>query len=269
MTKPEAGPTAGGHRTASRVLDILEILASKTASCALRELSHELDAPKSSLLPLLRTLVSRGYITQDRAGEYSLGTRILELSAGLDQQGDLRKIAHQEMLALRNSTSESVILAKLTSDRRSVVFIDNVDSYHRVHASAQVGETHPVHSSSSGRLLLAYMPLAEREAIIETLELTPLTKKTITSKDALREEIERIQSSGVCITVDQTILGRCAIAAPIFNHWGEVMAACVINAPTERVRDDIPALTEAVTACAATISQRIGYRADLKKQQPA
>jgi DNA-binding IclR family transcriptional regulator len=269
VSTPASEAVKGDHRTASRVLDILEVLAGRTASYSLRDLSQELSAPKSSLIPLLRTLLGRGYISQDRSGEYSLGTRILELSARLDQQSDMRKIAHRELLALRNQTGESVILSRLTSDRHSVVFIDTVDSHHRVHASAQVGETHPLHSSSSGRLLLAYMPVAERDAIIDTLQLTPLTRKTITSRKALRDELERIQSSAVCITVDQTILGRCAIAAPIFNHWGEVIAACVLNAPTERVQDAIPALTEAVTACAASISLQIGYRGEHGNQQTA
>ena len=250
---------SGGHRTASRVLDILELLAKQTESCPLRELSAELKAPKSSLLPLLRTLVQRDYIVQDRAGHYSLGPKVLELSVGAHEQGDLRKVANNELLALRNKTSESVILSRLTSDRKAIVFIDYIVSNHRVHAAAQVGEMHPVHTSSSGRLLLAYMPKEEREAIIESLDLTPLTEKTITNRDLLREEIKHIQQTGVCLTIDQTVLGRCAIAAPIFNHWGEAIAACVLNAPYERVRNDIPELTASVIACAENISQKIGY----------
>ena len=66
-------PADPGHRTANRVLDILEQLADAPRSCALRDLSRDLDAPKSSLLPLLRTLAARGYVTRDDAGAYRLG----------------------------------------------------------------------------------------------------------------------------------------------------------------------------------------------------
>lgn len=64
----------GGHRAANRLVDILELLARRREGLALREVSAQLEAPKSSLLPLLRALVARGYLSQGRAGEYRLGS---------------------------------------------------------------------------------------------------------------------------------------------------------------------------------------------------
>ena len=63
----------GGHRAANRVVDILELLAASVDGLALRDLSRQLETPKSSLLPLLRALTARDYLTQDRAREYRLG----------------------------------------------------------------------------------------------------------------------------------------------------------------------------------------------------
>ncbi|KJS06215.1 MAG: hypothetical protein VR73_10310 [Gammaproteobacteria bacterium BRH_c0] len=258
---PEIDTTisAGGHRTANRVLDILELLADMTGNCSLRDMSLALEAPKSSLLPLLRTLTERGYISHDDHG-YQLATKVLELGSGLDTERDLRNLAHAELVALRNLTAESTILARLTSDRKAVIYIDKVEGLHRILAAAKIGETRPLHATSSGRLLLAHMPAAERDATIDALQLTRYTDKTIVDKAELRAEIDRILSQGYCINIDQSVLGHCAIAAPIRDHWGHVIAASVLSAPTDRVKDKLPSLTQALQATASAISRQLGYK---------
>lgn len=257
--KVDTNITTGGHRTANRLLDILELLADKSQNCPLRDLSVALDAPKSSLLPLLRTLTERGYLTHEEHG-YKLGTKVLELSSGLDTERDLRNLAHAELVALRNATDESTILARLTSDRKNVVYIDKVEGLHRILAAAKIGETRPLHATSSGRLLLANMPAAERALTIEQLQLTRYTQKTIVSKTKLLSEINSILEQGFCTNIDQSVLGHCAIAAPIMDHWGEVIAACVLSAPTERVKHKLPALINKLKATASSISNQLGYK---------
>jgi len=71
--------SAAGHRYANRVVDILELLARSTDGLALREVSAELEAPESSLLPLLRALTARGYLERARTGDYRLGARLRNL----------------------------------------------------------------------------------------------------------------------------------------------------------------------------------------------
>lgn len=259
----------GGHRTANRLLDVLELLAEQAAPCALRDVSYALEAPKSSLLPLLRTLVERGYICQDQNGNYHLGTKVLELSGGLDAEQDLRAIAHTELLALRNRTDESTILVRLTSDRKAVVYIDKVEGSHRIRAAARVGETRCLHSTSSGKLLLAYMPEQERKATIDTIEFTRFTEKTTRNKRQLQAEIKAILAQGYCVNLDQSVMGHCAIAAPIRDHWGEVLAACVLSAPSERVQHSLAQLTAELTQTAEAISQRLGYKPRINHQKNA
>lgn len=254
------GPADSGHRTANRLLDILELLARTPGGSALKDLSRELGAPKSSLLSLLQTLHRRGYVSQDSRGLYRLGTRALTLSGAEGDEQDLREIAHGEIRALAEKTGESAILATLTSDHRAVIYIDKVESLHRIRATARVGETRPLHSTSSGRLLLAHLPAAERETLIDQLELTRFTERTITSRARLREEMTRILGEGICINIDQSLQGHCAMAAPVRDRRGEVVAACVLSAPSERVRDAIATLSEQVKASALAISLRLGHR---------
>jgi len=247
-----------GHRTATRVLDILEILGASSGN-TLTDLGRLLAAPKSSLLPLLRTLQSRHYVSRDAAGSYHLGTKLLELSSSLNAKMDLRTIAHPELVDLTKRTGESSILVRLTSDRRAVVYIDKVECAHPIRAAASIGDTRPLHSTASGRLLLAYLPEELREPIIRSLELTRYTDKTITNRAALRKELEKIRCQGYCINIDQSIRGHCAIAAPIVESHGEVVAACVLSAPRDRVCDSISDITDDLLQTAIQISRRLGY----------
>jgi IclR family acetate operon transcriptional repressor len=248
-----------GHRTAGRVLDILECLAMAPQGSALRDLSRILDAPKSSLLPLLRTLVGRGYASRDANGLYRLGAMVLQLGSGSLDGMDLRDIARPLLAALTQRTGESTILATLTSDEHSVVYIDKVEGTHRIRATASVGETRPLHSTSSGKVLLAWMPKEQREAVIRSLRLTRLTEYTITTKAALRAELDRVHREGVCINADQSVVGHCTVAAPILDRDGHAVAACVLSAPKERIWAALPRVVKDVKATAASISALLGH----------
>lgn len=255
----ESGGTTG-HRTANRVLDILELLSSTPDGFALKDISRQLDAPKSSLLPLLMTLCDRGYISQDYHGVYRLGTRLLEISTGVNRQMNLRDIAHPELRALAVKTGESVILSRLTTDAGAVVYIDKVETFRRARATAAVGDSRPLHSTSSGKLLLAFMPEARMTRIVDQLEMMPYTEYTVTRKEELLSEIREIRGRGYALAINQSILGVCSIAAPIRDREGEVIAACVLSGPVERIGDSVPVLVKEVMATASLISRQLGYR---------
>src|SRR2546422_638118 len=83
----------GGHRAANRVVDILELLAASPDGLALRDVTAQLEAPKSSLLALLRALTARGYLAQGRAGEYRLGPSAVDLGAAAPTPNALMEAA--------------------------------------------------------------------------------------------------------------------------------------------------------------------------------
>lgn len=251
------------HRTASRILDILELLAESNSGHALRDLSRGLTAPKSSLLPLLRTLTARGYIAQDNAGAYRLGTKLLELTHGISRNMDLPNVGHPLLADLAAQTGEATILVRFTSDRGAVVYIDKIESVHQVRVSVAIGDTRPLHSTSSGKLLLAFLPAEEQNAALAKLDMPAITAKTNTNIVALRRELNKIRADGYCINVDQSVMGQGAMAAPVMDRYGSVVAACVISAPKERFTDRRRELLRELLNTARTMSYRLGYR-----QQP-
>jgi DNA-binding IclR family transcriptional regulator len=249
---------AGGHRAANRVVDILELVAASREGLPLREVSAQLEAPKSSLLPLLRALAARGYLDQGRGGEYRLGPRALELGSGSPAHRELHEIARPALVELMRRTGETVFLGALAADGQSVVYVDKVESEQIIRYAAGVGDRRPLHATSSGKVILAHLPEEDREAILRDLTLAHHTERTVTSPQALRAALDEIRAAGVCVSVDELVRGASGVSAPIFDRHGRVVGACTIGGPTDRVRPRVRTLTTEVKAAARAISALLG-----------
>jgi DNA-binding IclR family transcriptional regulator len=254
----------GGHRAANRVVDILELLAARPEGLPLREVSAQLEAPKSSLLPLLRALTARGYLAQGRAGEYRLGPGALDLGAAAPGQRELVDVARPAAVELMRRTGETVFVGVLSSDRASVVYVDKVESDHIIRYAGGVGDRRPLHATSSGKAILAFLSSDEREDVLRSLSLSRHTERTVTSLAALRAALEEIRRTGVCVTVDELVAGASGIAAPVFDRYGRVAGACAIGGPTDRVRPRLKLLATEVKATARALSERLGHRTATK-----
>src|SRR5205814_9318169 len=144
-SKNRAAPSNGdgGQRAANRVVDILELVARHPEGLALRDVSAQLEAPKSSLLPLLRALTARGYLAHGRAGEYRLGRGALDLGAAVPAQRELVDVARPAVVELMRRTGETVFVGMLSSDRTSVVYVDKLDSDHIIRYAGGVRDRRP------------------------------------------------------------------------------------------------------------------------------
>jgi len=249
------------------VVDILELVAASTEGLALRDVSARLEAPKSSLLPLLRALTARGYLAQGRAGEYRLGPGALDLGATTPTQRELVDVARPPALDLMRRTGETVFLGVLSTDHRSVVYVDKVDSDHIIRYAGGVGDRRPLHATSSGKAILAFLPAEERDEILKSLSLARHTARTITSLPALRASLDDIRRAGVCVTIDELVAGASGIAAPVFDRYGRVAGACALGGPTDRVRPRLKALASEVKSTARTLSERLGHRGGEEKRR--
>jgi DNA-binding IclR family transcriptional regulator len=241
-------------------VDILELMMGSPDGLALRDLAAHLEAPKSSLLPLLRTLVARGYLAQGPLGEYRLGRRALELGMGSPAHGGLPDIARPALRALMQRSGETVFLGTLSADGLAVVFVDKVDSDQVIRYAGGVGDRRPLHATSSGKVILAFLPPPQRDTILRALTLKRYTDRTVTSPAALRAALDEVRQTGVCFNLDELAVGAAGIAAPIFDRDGQVAGACAIGGPTDRVHPRIKALAAEVKATARDISALLGHR---------
>ncbi len=261
---PENEPRSGKHTVQSveRTFDVLEALATERRPVAISELSQRLGLHISTVHRLLATLIERGYARQDeRSGRYSIGGRLLELASGLTEQVDVRMEARPMLERLAAQVGETANLSVRSGD--SLVYIDQVQTNRLVRMFTRVGSSAPLYCTGSGKLFLAFSENYERDLNRYLLEnrLEPRTPGTLTTPQALREELRRIRERGYSFDNEEMEEGVVCVAAPVFDRQGQLLAAISVSGPTSRMLgSDVARVIEPVQTSATEISTVLGYK---------
>lgn len=254
----ERGEGAGGVQSVDRAVSVLEILAQR-GEAGVSEVAVDIGVHKSTAFRLLAALEERELVeqTQER-GKYRLGFGILRLASAVPGQLDVTHQGRAICGQLAAQLGETVNIAV----RRShfVVNIDQARGPSAVAAHNWVGELTPLHATSSGKILLAYMTPEERRKVLASSGLARLTAHTITSQRELGAQVDAAARAGYASSIEELEDGLNAIAAPVRDDTGGVIAALSVSGPVyrfteERMRD----VTPDVVAAAAAISHRMGY----------
>ena len=208
------------------------------------------------------TLLVLGYLEQDASRKYRLGLRAADLGMSALNANGLRKHARPYLEELRERTSYTASLGVL--DTHEVLLMDRLRSFRRdpgdVSLNLHTGSRLPPYCNSIGKLLLASLPEFERHDVIAGLSLTKRTPKTITSKTALREQLDEIQSTGLAVDDQELVKGIHAISAPIRNKARETVAAVALSAHNTVIslEEFVDALGPHLMATAERISEQLG-----------
>ncbi len=259
--KPPNGLAASRQsppRSATRIPQILCLLANQPTGATLSELSLRSGTPKSSLLALLRALTQSGFL-QNRDGRYAIGPESVKLASAIVSQRKFPDIAIPIVDGLAVATGESALLAQFDADARAAVYIYKAESRSALRFIAEMGSREPLYSSAVGRVLLAFQPPKSRAAYLRDMKLVPLTPKTIKSKRDLARVLETVRRNRLATSYEETIEGVVGIAAPIFDKSEEVLAGLVIGVPMSRALPRIQILERQVSKAAAEISSLMGY----------
>jgi DNA-binding IclR family transcriptional regulator len=248
--RPATGEEAAGPRSVQRLLGALALLAAADDGLSLADLSHDLAAPKSSLLNLLRPLVTQGYLILHN-NVYSLGPGIFDLSARIlarwSRTGHLRPFLED----LVRRTRETATLAVLDGGGRRVVYSDVIDSPQPLRYVIEPGGNAPLYCTAAGRVLLAFGTAAWRDDYLAHALLKRRTPQTVTDPDRLRAILGEVADSGLAVSFGEMVPGTAALAAPVFGLNGEVVAALGLSAPAERVTEHLDFFSQALQDVAA------------------
>src|SRR5208283_1821097 len=219
-------------------------------------LAEDAGMTRTAGFRLLRTMQARGFAIQDRArGLWRLGGRWGMLSRAAASQGALGATAAPVLAALAAETGENAYLIVRTGLEGEVLALHRADPSLRVYV--EPGKRFLLHAGP-GRLLLAYAPDTIQTEVLSK-RLPRLTPATRIDPRWIAGDLERIRSRGWLITSDEMFAGTCAIAAPVRDAGGEVVAAIVIAAPTLRMRPPRPrSLLTPVLAAATQVSKALG-----------
>ncbi len=257
------GASAGGLSTVRNAARLLKVFRSREADLGVSELARRLGLGKSTVHRMLTTLVAEGLIEQNpRTGGYRLGIVMFELGQAVRVHMDLHAAVGQVLSELRAQTGESSQVGVL--DGHEVVYVDRLESAHSLRLFTETGRRVPVHCTSSGKVLLAYLPEARRHAVLRAAPLTALTPHTIISREQLAAELARVRHRGWAEAVNEREIGIASIAAPVRDVTGDVVAAISIGVPLARcsvmaLRRLAPTIVEAAEAA----SRRLGWSPEM------
>jgi DNA-binding IclR family transcriptional regulator len=207
-------------------------------------------------------LESRRYVERSPSGnEFRLGLRLFELGARAVARINAVETARPFLQRLVQESGETAHLGILRQGE--IVSIANVESHQTLRTPATVGKRAPLHCSSQGKCILAFLPEDAVKNLFRRRALEAFTPRTITSLDALRRRLEHTRTHGYALDDEEFETGLRCVGAPVRDHSGQVVAAMSIAGPAFRLtRDRLPDLIGLVKQTAAEFSHALGYSPD-------
>lgn len=242
-----------------RAVSVLDIL-SERGEQSLSRIAEALGAPKTSVFDILMTLEARRMVSRDgESGRYSLGLHAIELGYSAVNTFGIRKMVAPVLQALNERLDETVHLTVLDDDE--ILYIDCYESTKRLRTYSVIGVRGPLHCTSVGKAILAWLPEERREGLLKRIRYDAFTAGTLVSSGDLRRDLEESRRRGYTIDDVEHEEGVRCVGVPVFDHNGDVAASISVSGPTQRVqREKVPELAEAVMEAAAEMSRRLGYR---------
>lgn len=252
--------TGQGVQSVDRALAILEVLA-RVGEAGVTEIAAELGVHKSTAFRLVATLEAHRLVEQtvDR-GRYRLGVGVLRLAGATTARLDLVQEARPLSRQLASDTGETVNVAVLSES--SALYLDQVAGSSALQPHNWVGQHIPLHATSNGKVLLSGLDDASLDTVLDTLlgTLAAYTPQTITRRAELREELDRVRAQGYALAVDELEVGLTAVAAPIRNAHGDVVASMSVSGPSFRLPTErLDEVVRLVTEAAVEVSHRLGW----------
>lgn len=244
-------------RSVDRAAALLLALGESQGEAGVTELARRLGLHKSTASRLLATLQKRGLVEQDdETGKYRLGLVVIRLAERAERTLDLRAIAMPELERLARLTHETTGLGILDGDQ--LLTVAQADGPNLIAIGDWTGRGTPLHGVAAGKVLLAAM--AERDVLrIVRRGLVRHTERTLVDLEPLLEELARTRRRGYATSIGEFEPGMNAIAAPVHDARGQVLAALNVWGPNFRVTPRrIPEIAAQAREAATAISIRLG-----------
>jgi DNA-binding IclR family transcriptional regulator len=247
----------GGLQSVTRAVRSLELIAEE-GELGVTELGRRLGVHKATASRLAATLAERGLIERDPATErYRLGFGLIRLAGAAMAGLDLVSAARPIIEDLAQESLETVTIGVLSGE--DVVSIDQVTGASSIVSVSWVGRRTPLHTTSTGKVFLAFLDEGERERRLSR-PLERATKRSIVDVAQLRAQLEEVRRRGYAQTLEELEEGLNAVAAPVRQADGEVVAALSVSGPAFRLRPvDVPRIGRRTIEAADRVSRRLGH----------
>jgi IclR family acetate operon transcriptional repressor len=241
-----------------RGLAILELLDQHACGLTIERIAEKTGFPKNGVFRVAMTLWSLGYLTRDEQTKiFMLSRRLLSLGSGLFRQTGLMEAALDVMYDFRDQVKETVLIGTLTDD--CGVVLEQVLGLHPFKFMVDPGKSLALNAAAPCKAMAAFLPPAERDALVARAKFKRFNKRTITDKAKYMKELADVRQLGYAVDRAEELDGVWCIAAPVFDRHGHPLASIWVTGPADRVAGSrTAAIARHAKEHAARISRRLG-----------
>lgn len=222
------------HRPTARVLDILQLLSTTREGCTLTEIATAISVPKSTIVPIIRTLCERRFITQRSTNKYVIGISSMIVGSACLQDMNILELFKTQMKRIVSDTSEACQLGVLVNG--DVLYLAKEDSPEPIRLISFVGKRLPAYATSIGKALLSEYSQAEiRELYPQGLQ--PVTEQTCTDFEAFYNECQKGKKRGYFTDNEEISPGINCFSVPL-TYRDRYIAAMSVSIPTFRLNKE-------------------------------
>jgi IclR family KDG regulon transcriptional repressor len=245
-------------RAVERALQILNCFDDEHPERGISEISEVIGLHKATIHRILATMLSMGFVERSADGQkYRLGLQMIDLGFKVLRRMDLRRESLPFMSKFIEDWDEAIDLSVF--QEKEVLYVEVMQSHHTLTIAASVGQRLPAYCTASGKLFLAYGSEKDLEVILggTPRKYTLLTKNT---REKLLPELDQIRERGYSLDQGEYEEGIKAVAAPIRNYTGVVIAAISVPGPASRISDErTHEIARVLCEYARNISRRLGW----------
>jgi len=249
-----------GVQSLGRAFAILEEVARHREGIGLAELSKLVGLHNSTTFHLARTMVSLGYLRQEKDSKrYRVGRPLFALAASALDEIEMVNVATPILEELSRETSESSHFAVRMGD--AVVVIARTSGPGAFQLTDRVGVVRPAHCTALGKIILASLRPDQLKRFLERIDMKPSTKKSITDIPVLLREIAEIRRTGVAFDDGEFNPEVRCVAVPVTDFTGQVVGALGISGPIWRLSNQaLHSSAQIVQAAANRLSAEFGAK---------
>ncbi|SEA57477.1 IclR family transcriptional regulator [Variovorax sp. YR216] len=227
---PEQAATPG-----LRLLQLLELVAAEGEPQSLSDVVRLSGQPKPSVHRMLQQLEHGGLLARGSDGRrYAITPRLMRFAETVLRGSTATGVRHAVLRQLVADVGETCNLTVLSG--AEVIYLDRVETAFPLRLELRPGSRVPLHCSASGKLFLAYLPRAQRDRLLDGLQYERHTAHTLSSREALDAELERIRQNGHSVDAEEFIDGLVCVAVPVRDDpQGPVRCAVALQAPAVRM----------------------------------
>lgn len=248
----------------NRGLAILEYFTPERPQLGIAEIADCLGMSRPTTHRYVTTMAALGFLEQGPSRKYRLGLRVTDLGMSALNSMGLREHSRAPLMKLRQQAGYTASVAILYGSE--ILYVDRARSFRRgqneIDHNIRLASRLPAYCTSMGKVLLASLSEPDQRELIGSMTLKRCGPNTITSKKALREELNRVHDAGMAVNNEESSAGLIAIAAPLRAQNRKVVAAVNLAAHTSTItlEEMVEKLSPYLLAAAENISTRLGYR---------